>query len=87
MDLEAEAKELRAEADPVLLAAAREQGKLTVQDLAITYVAPGEIISYPITELRKYVPAEVLEKAKVVKSRAEYIRVEELIWKEDLTYA
>jgi len=35
-------------------------------------------VSYPVTELRKLVSAEVLEKVKTVKPRAEYIRVEDL---------
>ncbi len=78
MELETEAKELRAEADPILLGAARERGKLTVDELAISYVPTGESVSYPVTELRKLVPADVLEKVKTVKPRAEYIRVEDL---------
>ena len=78
MDLETEAKELRAEADPVLLTAARERGKLTIDDLAVSYVPAGESVSYPVNELRKLVPADVLEKAKTIKPRAEYIRVEDL---------
>ncbi len=78
IELESEAKELRAEADPVLLSAARERGKMTIEDLAVSYVPAGESVSYPISELRKIVSAEVLEKVKTVKTRAEYIRVEDL---------
>lgn len=78
MELETEAKELRAEADPVLLTAARERGKFTIDDLAISYVPAGESVSYPVTELRKLVPADILDKVKTVKPRAEYIRVEDL---------
>jgi CRISPR/Cas system-associated exonuclease Cas4 (RecB family) len=78
MELEAEAKELITETTPVLLAAARESGKLTVDDLAITYVAPGDNITYPVTKLREYVTADVLEKVKTVKKRSEYIRVDDL---------
>ena len=78
MELETEAKELRAEADPVLLTAARAKGKLTVDDLAVSYVPAGESVSYPVSELRKLLPADVLEEVKTVKPRAEYIRVEDL---------
>lgn len=78
MELETEAKELRAEADPILLTAAREKGKLTIDELAINYVPAGENVSYPVTELRKLVPADVLEKVKTIKPRGEYIRVEDL---------
>lgn len=78
MELETEAKELRAEADPILLGVARQRGKLTVDELAISYVPAGESVSYPVTELRKLVPADVLEKVKTVKPRAEYIRIEDL---------
>ena len=78
LELESEAKELRAEADPVLLAAARERGKMTVEDLAISYVPAGESVSYPVTELRKLVSADILEKVKKVKARSEYIRVDDL---------
>jgi hypothetical protein len=35
-------------------------------------------VSYPVAELKKLVPAEVLEQVKQVKKRAEYIRVEDL---------
>jgi CRISPR/Cas system-associated exonuclease Cas4 (RecB family) len=78
LELESEAKELRAEADPVLLAAARERGKMTVEDLAISYVPAGESVSYPVTELRKLVSSDILEKVKRVKERSEYIRVDDL---------
>jgi len=78
LELESEAKELRAEADPVLLAAARERGKMTIEDLAISYVPAGESVSYPVTELRKLVSSDILEKVKKVKVRSEYIRVEDL---------
>jgi hypothetical protein len=78
LELESEAKELRAEADPVLLAAARERGKMTVEDLAISYVPAGESVSYPVTELRKLVSSDILEKVKKVKERSEYIRVDDL---------
>jgi len=78
MELETEAKELRAEADPVLLKAAKEKGKLTIDDLAVTYVPAGESVSYPVTELRKLVSSDILEKVKKVKVRSEYIRVDDL---------
>jgi len=78
MELEVEAKELRAEADPVLLSAARQQGSFTIDDLSVVYVAAGESVSYPVTELRKLVPADVLDKVKRVKERADYIKVEDL---------
>lgn len=78
MELEAEAKELRAEADPVLLSAAKQHGSFTVDDLSVVYVPEGETVSYPVAELKKVVPADVLEQVKRVKRRAEYIRVEEL---------
>jgi hypothetical protein len=78
LELESEVRELRAEADPVLLAAARERGKMTVEDLAISYVPAGESVSYPVTELRNLVSSDILEKVKRVKERSEYIRVEDL---------
>jgi len=77
LGLETEAKELRAEADPILLAA-RAQGKFLADDLSVVYVPAGESVSYPVTELRKLVPADVLAKVKKVKVRTEYIRVEDL---------
>lgn len=78
LELEIEAKELRSEADPILLASARAQGKFIADDLSVVYVAAGESVSYPVTELRKLVPADVLEQVKQVKERKEYIRVEDL---------
>lgn len=78
LELESEAKELRAEADPILLASARAQGKFIADDLSVVYVPAGESVSYPVAELRKVVPADVLEQVKRVKARAEYIRVEDL---------
>jgi hypothetical protein len=78
IELEAEAKELRAEADPVLLAVGKQHGSFTVDDLSVVYVPEGESVSYPVAELKKLVPAEVLEQVKQVKKRAEYIRVEDL---------
>lgn len=78
MELEAEAKELRAEADPVLLSVAKQHGSFTVDDLSVVYVPEGEIVSYPVTELRKLVPAEALERVKRIKKRAEYIKVEDV---------
>jgi hypothetical protein len=78
MELEAEAKELRAEADPVLLAVARQHGSFNVDDLSLVYVPEGESVSYPIMELKKLVPAEALEQVKRVKKRAEYVRVEDI---------
>lgn len=78
MELEAEAKELRAEADPVLLAVARQHGSFTIDDLSVVYVAEGESVSYPVAELRKHIPADVLEKVKQVKRRAEYVKVEDI---------
>jgi hypothetical protein len=76
MDLEAEAKELRAEADPVLLAAAEKSGSFTVDDLSVVYVRGGESVSYPTAALKELVPADVLEQVKTVKQRAGYIKVE-----------
>jgi hypothetical protein len=78
MELEAEAKELRAEADPVLLSVARQQGSFTIDDLSVVYVPEGETVSYPVTLLKRLVPADVLERVRQVKKRAEYIKVEEL---------
>lgn len=78
LELETEAKELRSEADPILLASARAQGKFIADDLSVVYVPAGESVSYPVTELRKLVPADVLEKVKKVKPRVEYIKVEDL---------
>ena len=62
----------------MLLAAARERGKMTVEELAISYVPAGESVSYPVTELRKLISADILEKVKKVKPRLEYIRAEDL---------
>lgn len=78
LELETEAKELRSEADPILLASARAQGKFIADDLSVVYVPAGESVSYPVTELRKLVPANVLEQVKQVRERKEYIRVEDL---------
>mgnify|MGYP000285870504 CR=1 FL=1 len=78
MELEAEAKELRAEADPVLLEVAKRHGSFVVDDLSVAYVPEGESISYPVTALRKLVPADLLERVKQVKKRADYIKVEDL---------
>ena len=78
MELEAEAKELRSEADPVLLMVARQHGRFSVDDLSVSYIAAGESVSYPVAELRKHVPADVLEQIKQVKKKAEYIRVEDI---------
>jgi hypothetical protein len=78
MELEAEARELRAEADPLLLSVARQQGSFTIDDLSVVYVPERESISYPVAELKKLVPAEVLEQVKQIKKVSEYIRVEDL---------
>lgn len=78
MELEAEAKELRAEADPVLLLVARQQGSFTIDDLSVVYVPEGETVSYPVTLLKRLVPRDVLERVRQVKKRAEYIKVEDL---------
>lgn len=78
LELEAEAKELRAECDPVLLVVAKQSGSFTIDDLSIVYVPEGESVSYPVTELRKVVSADVLEQAKRIKKRSDYIRVEDL---------
>jgi len=78
MELEAEAKELRAEADPVLLKVAKRHGSFVVDDLSVAYVPEGESISYPVAALRRLVPSDVLEQVKQVKKRAEYIKVEDL---------
>jgi hypothetical protein len=51
---------------------------MTVEDLAISYVPSGESVSYPVTELRKLISADILEKVKKVKPRSEYIRVDDL---------
>jgi len=78
LELEAEMKELRAEADPVLLSVAKQHGSFMLDDLSIVYVPEGESVSYPVTELRKVVSADVLEQVKRVKKRSEYIRVEDI---------
>ncbi len=78
IELEAEAKEIRAGCDPVLLAVAKQHGSFNVEDLAITFVPEGESVSYPVAELRKVVPADVLEQVKRIKKRANYIKVEDL---------
>lgn len=78
LELETEANELRVEADPILLASAKTRGKFIADDLSVVYVPAGESTSYPVTELRKLVPADVLEQVKKIKTRADYIRVEDL---------
>lgn len=78
IELEAEAKEIRAGCDPVLLAVAKQHGSFNVEELAITFVPEGKSVSYPVAELRKVVPADVLEQVKEIKKRASYIKVEDL---------
>jgi len=78
MELEAEAKELRAEADPVLLSVARQRGSFTIDDLSVVYVPEGETVSYPVAALKRFVASDVLEQVKQVKKRIEYIKVEDL---------
>ena len=78
MELEAEAKELRAECDPTLLAVAKQHGSFTLDDLNITLVPGSEIVSYPVAKLKKFVPPSLLEQVAETKKRTGYIRVQDL---------
>ena len=78
MELEAEAKELRAECDPTLLAVAKQHGSFTLDDLNITFVPGSETVSYPVAKLKKFVPPSLLEQVAETKKRTDYIRVQDL---------
>jgi len=78
LELEVEAKNLRDEADPILLATAKAQGKFVADDLNITFVPGTETVSYPVARLKKFVPPDLLEQVAETKKRTDYIRVQDL---------
>lgn len=77
-EIEEEAKELKEQAEGVLIGVVAEVGTVRGEGIVVSWVKPTKTTSYPVAELKKVVDPEVLKLAERVSDRRGYLRVEVL---------